>query len=279
MPTDERPIVVPLDGSKNSEHAVPHAARLAAMYGASLRFIHVADDDEVKDGSITNASNVFASYVDDLMANVPGGLEHSAELLLGKPAEMILERAEDARFLVLASHGRGGFHATFVGSVADKVVRGAAVPVVFVPSIGEPTAPTYQQILVALDGSREAEAGLALAREIAEHTKGKLSLLQAYSIPPPVGVEFGYYPPDVMDSLEDASESYLSRTARENEERIVMQASPPLAIEQSANRIDADLVVLTSHGKGLATRIALGSTTDRVMHSLHRTLLIVPIVD
>ena len=34
---------------------------------------------------------------------------------------------------------------------------------------------------------------------------------------------------------------------------------------------------MTSHGKGLATRVALGSTTDRVMHSLHRSLLIVPV--
>ena len=57
------------------------------------------------------------------------------------------------------------------------------------------------------------------------------------------------------------------------------QAAPAAAIEEAANKYDAGLIVLSSSGKGLARRIALGSTTDRVMHSVQRPLLIVPIRD
>jgi nucleotide-binding universal stress UspA family protein len=47
------------------------------------------------------------------------------------------------------------------------------------------------------------------------------------------------------------------------------------AIVEMASIVDPELVVVTSSGKGLASRIALGSTTERVAHSLHRPLLVV----
>ncbi|MCA9854405.1 MAG: universal stress protein, partial [Dehalococcoidia bacterium] len=47
----------------------------------------------------------------------------------------------------------------------------------------------------------------------------------------------------------------------------------------TAAQVDSGLVVMASSGKGLAERIALGSTTGRVMHSLHRPLLIIPTGD
>ena len=56
-----------------------------------------------------------------------------------------------------------------------------------------------------------------------------------------------------------------------------MLASPVEAIAEVAEKVAAGLVVMTSHGRGLAARIALGSNTDRAMHALHRPLLVVPV--
>jgi len=45
---------------------------------------------------------------------------------------------------------------------------------------------------------------------------------------------------------------------------------------EASEEIDAALIVLTSSGKGLGKRLALGSTTDRVVHGAKRPVLVVP---
>jgi nucleotide-binding universal stress UspA family protein len=76
--------------------------------------------------------------------------------------------------------------------------------------------------------------------------------------------------------LRAAAEEYLTQIAAPSEKALVEQGFPAAVIADAATRLDAGLVVVASSGKGLAARIALGSTTDRLMHSLHRPLLIVP---
>jgi nucleotide-binding universal stress UspA family protein len=64
--------------------------------------------------------------------------------------------------------------------------------------------------------------------------------------------------------------------ARPGEETVVAQGSPAAVIVEAAERLDAGLVAMASSGKGLASRLALGSVTERVMHTLRRSLLVLP---
>lgn len=278
MTPPQAPIIVPLDGSKNAEFAVPIAALLAHLYRAPVRFVHVAERELVASAQdLDRAHQHFASYAADVAKHHSlESVGYSTDVFTGSPASVILENSSDARLIVLASHGRGGFHATFIGSVADKIVRGSHVPVLVVPAIDSQEAPAIRSIVVALDGSEEAERGLELARDIAGRTGAKLALVRAYSTPPAVGVEFAYYPPDLLTSLEQAAREYLEGVARPGEQTILAHGAAPEVITKAASELDADLLVMASHGKGLAGRLALGSTTDRVMHSLRRPLLIVP---
>jgi len=280
--TSHASILVPLDGSKNAENAVPMAGLLARLYDLPVRFIHVVDDAEGIQGAdaLERTREVFSSYATDLAAR--HGIETAttvAEVGLGSPAPTILGASDGVRFLVIATHGRGGFKAQFIGSVADKVIRGAKVPVATVPGVGAPMTLDKRPILVALDGSPEAERGLEAARDLATRAGAKIVLARAFSVPPPVGIEFAYYPPDLLTTMQKAAEEYLSDTAQPGERTALIQGSPAGAIEQAATDANAGLVVMTSHGKGLAARLALGSTTDRVLHTVHRPMLIVPIVE
>ncbi len=275
-------VLVPLDGSKNAENALPMAALLARAYDLPVRLIHVIDnaDEMLTPQALDRAREVFSSYSLDLAAR--HGIDTSravAEVGYGPPAATILAAAEGVRFVVIATHGRGGFVATFIGSVADKVVRGADVPVVTVPGVGEPAAVDSRPILVALDGSPEAEAGLEAARDLAKRAAVKLALVRAISVPPPVGIEFAYYPPDILTTMQAAAQDYLKGIARPGEETHLVHGAAATAIEQIAANINAGLIVMTSRGKGLAARLALGSTTDRVLHSVQRPLLIVPVAE
>ena len=70
--------------------------------------------------------------------------------------------------------------------------------------------------------------------------------------------------------------AYLAGLASPGEETIVEWGDAATAILADSQLVNADLVVMTASGKGLAKRLALGSTTDRVMHALHRPLIIIP---
>ena len=272
-------LLVPLDGSKESEHAVPAACELGRALGLTVRFIHAA---RVAEGAwsvqdLDRARENFASYVKDLTARF--NLACTSETVVvgwGPAAQEVLAASEGARFIVIASHGKGGFQAAFVGSVADKVVRGARVPVLVIPAVGTPPALARRPIVVPLDGSKEAEHALAVARELAGPLNTSLTLVRAFNIPPPAGVEFAYYPPDVGTALQEAAESYLAEVAQKGEHYVVVNGGPSSVVVDTVQRLDAGLVVMGSTGKGLAKRLALGSTTDRVLHTLHRPVLVVP---
>jgi len=272
-------IVVPLDGSKNAENALPWAATLAKLYDTGVEFVHVLDHELIRDaGDVAGAEARFTAYTEALAGHF--GISTSlASVLRGHPAEAIVEAAKRSPFLVIASHGRGGFRATFIGSVADKVLRASTVPVVVIPAIGAPASPDRRTVLVALDGSAAAERGLELARELAEKMGSTVTLVRAWRIPTQSTSGFdAYYPTqELFESVEAGAREYIASVGRRGEETFVVLGYAATAIADVAMTVDAEIVVVTTSGKGLAARIALGSTTERLAHSLHRPLLVVPV--
>ncbi len=272
---DARPILVPLDGSKTAENAVPAAAWYSRMTGSPVEFIHVLDA-EIKPEARAGAATVFQNYASALGERQGLG-KVECRVLSGNAAEQVLASAITASAIVVASHGRGGFRVAMFGSVADKIVRGASVPVLIVPGTDAPVAPgAPRPILVGLDGSEEAERGLAAGRHLAAKDGAALILVRSFSIPPPVGIEFAAYPVDLATTMEQAAREYLEKIATAGEQIVLTQGDATGAILDAAEKLDAGLVVLTSTGKGLAKRIALGSTTARVIHGTSRPVLVIP---
>ncbi len=270
---DSKPILVPLDGSKTAEYVLPAAAWYSRATGAPLKFIHVLDAD-IKPDARAGAAESFQKYSSELAARHGLG-DVACEVLAGAPADQVLSASVTAGALALASHGRGGFKAAVFGSVADKIVRGAAIPVLIEPGTEAPIAPgAPRPVLVALDGSDEAEKGLATARELAAKDGLKVVLVRSFTMPPPVGIEFAAYPTDLYSTLEQAAKEYLAQTAKSGEQTVLVQGDAASAILETAESVDAGLIVMTSTGKGLAKRIALGSTTDRVIHGTSRAVLV-----
>jgi nucleotide-binding universal stress UspA family protein len=268
-------IVVPLDGSKAAEQAVPSALALATALKAPLAFVHVHSGEGPSTGGREHGEEVFESYARTLKG-VQSSPYTTATVVSGSPSEAILEFAKAARLIVIASHGRSGFRASLLGSVADKVVRGANIPVLVVPAVDAAPAIGSGPMVVALDGSEHAEAGLALARELAAVLKTGVVCVRSYDLMPPPYAEISYYAPDLSEGLEADATDYLKRTAKAGEKMVVARGLADAVIIEAAEQTKASVVVMTTQGMGLARRIALGSTTDRVLHSLKRPLLIVP---
>jgi nucleotide-binding universal stress UspA family protein len=271
-------ILVPLDTSAVAERAVPTAAWLAGLYGLPLKLLYVLDE-HLESPAGAEAALSVRGYLEGVATRY-GVPDASVAVTEGHAASEILAAAAGARFIVIGSHGRGGFRAAVIGSVADKVVRSATVPVLMVPGIERPETPSAgRPVVVALDGSPEAEQALALGRQIAGLAGCPVALVRAFKLPPPPGIQIAAYPVDLREAAREDATEYLARTARPGEEQILAEGDASTVVVETAQRLGAALVVMASTGKGLARRLTLGSTTSRVMHAIRRPLLVVPVAE
>lgn len=143
-----RSILYPTDGSDQSRHALEHAADLAETYGATLHVISVVDTRVGTDASVVD---IYTSLEESAEHWVAEGVERAtaagvsdveSSVVRGAPHEGILEYAagNGIDLIVMGTHGRTGLDRYLLGSVTEKVVRMADVPVltVRVPEEGVP---------------------------------------------------------------------------------------------------------------------------------------------
>jgi nucleotide-binding universal stress UspA family protein len=136
-------ILLPLDGSATSEQALPHAIAQAKQFGAMLILLRVLEPlPHVRGMSVGDIATIkqqttewAQEYLDQLVANAQErGISAQAAIVEGQPNVTILQFAEKNQvdLIVISSRGRSGLSRWLMGSVADRVVRGATVPVLLV---------------------------------------------------------------------------------------------------------------------------------------------------
>jgi len=135
-------ILLTLDRSPLAEQALPHAVAIAGAFGASLELVGVvpivAQEAMYAAGAHADWESEVAQYENYLagvLSRVQGeGLKANREIRRGDVAEEILRHAEEAEvdLIVMSTHGRSGLGRWVYGSIADRVLRHAAVPVLLV---------------------------------------------------------------------------------------------------------------------------------------------------
>ena len=141
-------ILVPLDGSPLAEAAIEPAAALARLWDAEISLVQIvqpvamttdpphAFPTEIDDQLTAIRREAAQDYVRDVAERLrEAGVKASGVAVVGGGiAETLLALAapERAGLVVMATHGRGGVRRLVLGSVADKVVRAAEVPVLVI---------------------------------------------------------------------------------------------------------------------------------------------------
>lgn len=142
-PPSFRRILVAVDFGLSSERAVATGAALATSVGATLILIHAWDVEAAveptPDCSLSDAAaqaREGAQRSLDALAERVRGLhaDTEARLVLGSPAVAIARAINEERadLLVMGTHGRTGLAHTFLGSIAERMVRVAPIPVLTV---------------------------------------------------------------------------------------------------------------------------------------------------
>ena len=142
----------------------------------------------------------------------------------------------------------------------------------------------YNTILVPLDGSKRAEAILPHAEALAQCHGAKVVFLEVVEAPPlAAGSEIAFFE-NFQEELEQRTKQarvYLAGLEGEFREkgieaRVRVVHGPVVeAILNAAERENADLIVLASHGRSGVSRVFYGSVAAGVLHRADRPLLII----
>jgi nucleotide-binding universal stress UspA family protein len=150
-------ILVPLDGSAAAEAALAPALALARLQPAPITLLRVVSTPvSVLSGpvpygvvdhvALVHRQEAAEKYLNELAERLrEDEVEVSTAVLHDEPlADAIIDYAKSAdALIVIATHGRGGLKRLVLGSVADKVIRGAAGPVVAVHPAQSAQQPSF----------------------------------------------------------------------------------------------------------------------------------------
>jgi universal stress protein A len=131
-------ILCPIDFDGNSLDALRFARRIAERDKATLYLLHVIPPQDplvMSAPAITEHDEKYARAELQKVSNAElTGVDHEVLVRFGHPAEEIVaaESETKAELLVMATHGRTGVSHFFMGSVAERVVRESACPVLTV---------------------------------------------------------------------------------------------------------------------------------------------------
>jgi universal stress protein A len=140
-------ILVPTDYSTYSHKALSQALDIAEQHGAKIYLLHVigiiqqcsvdycldgTTVADIEEKSVESAKKMMEKQIKK--AGKRAGVEVIPDVRKGTPYEEILneEKTQKVDLIVIASHGRTGLLAHLMGSVAEKVARGAKGPVLLV---------------------------------------------------------------------------------------------------------------------------------------------------
>ncbi|MFD1600334.1 universal stress protein [Halobellus rarus] len=134
-------ILIPTDGSAGAAYAAEHGLSLAAALDATVHVLCVVDDaslglDVRSTISGQEREQAATDAVDDLVSEAEThGVSNSVRHVEhGSPIEVILDTIDsnDIHAVVMGTTGRRGSDRILLGSVAEKTVRSAPVPVLTV---------------------------------------------------------------------------------------------------------------------------------------------------
>lgn len=285
-------IVVGTDFSEPSSVAVRAAAQLAKRLDTRLTVVHSYDPIPIGLGSVPPApfwpaldvTEGREKYADTEFKKLAAGdladTPHDTALLSHASSSSALcnyAAKVGAELLVVGTHGRTGLERMLIGSVAEQAVRHAPCAVLAVRPGGD-QAVFPQHMLVCTDLSSAAEPALDLTRRLAHTLGARVTVLNAQdqSVWRNASDSADIRTLDALESQlnESLEQIHHERFAPPVSKVVLIRKSIPQAIVQHAQHVDADLIVLATHGRTGIARLLLGSVAERVTRHAHCSVLV-----
>lgn len=294
-------IFIPFDGSELAESILPVAYFMAEKFNANLHFFHVLEKDPPKavhGQPHLQTVNQAKKYLDDLAQfySNKGVIvkSHVHSHLYRGVAKSISDHALSfgSDLIIMCSHGRSGLKKFLFGSIAQNVIRQSKLPVLTLFPQKNKKAPdfTCKRIQIPLDMDHNHQHSLHLAREIAGRCNSVIFLLQVIptliSIPGKWRMSGKLLPATsskMLDIQADEAVKFLNEQSKKLSsegfkiEIAVLRGNPQEVISKAAIRYQADLIILSTHGKFGMEAIWSGSVGAQLSGNNLVPIMFVPV--
>jgi nucleotide-binding universal stress UspA family protein len=267
------------DGSPEAERAARIAVTLSEKLGSELHVVYV---EPMPDPLSWPESRVMAPELSEVIReraedaarvkledeveklSAIGGNIARTHARAGRPHAEIVHLAEelDAGLLVLGSGGLGPVRRAVRGSVSGSVVHHSHGSVLVVRAHEREEDYLPGRVLLAVDGSRQAQAATEAAVEISTATGSELHVV---FVMPTVEHLYG---PHFYSRTE-----WINAHGGHVEDTHVAVGRPDAEIEKLAEELRAGLIVVGSRGLGGVRRALVGSVSDSVVRHAHSAVL------
>ncbi|MFE9324987.1 universal stress protein [Nocardia sp. NPDC052278] len=281
-------IIAAVDGSASSYQAVAWAAVDAALHQCPLRILtslampdfgpdKALSEEDVewlhRDGErvVTEAARVARQAT-------PGEeLDLATEVIFASITPTLIMRSAQARMLVVGSRGVGAFQRGLLGSVSSAVTHHAHCPVAVIHgnSALDPVS-VSKPVLVGVDGSDNSVPAIELAFEEASRRKVGLTALHTWS--DASGIDL---PHSGWEAARESEQTLLAENMAGYRDRYpdvpvirILKLDRPVRalLDESVN---AQLLVVGSHGRGGFASMLLGSTSNALLHTVECPMIVV----
>lgn len=294
-------ILVPLDGTLLAEAALAATKTLARLFGAKVTLLHVIEPAPTPtvhgERHLTDATDA-EHYLRQLQQRFTAeGLpcnyhihsdvvDHLAEGIVAHEAEITPD------LIIMCTHGPGKLERLLRGSMAQQVVSLGQTPLLLIRPESQAAAEPFmlQRILVPLDGDPGHEKGLDLACDMAAAGKAQLqllSILPEISSLPGRRATLSRYLPGTTWAMQRATlqnlTGYLEKLLTGIERHGIVATAEiqygkvAKTISERTDAIDADLIVLATHGKAGTQAFWANSVAAEVQSRTSRALLLIPL--
>ena len=273
-------ILCAVDASRPAAAAFEQALAMSARRGAQLVLVHAVSKDRRYSWRAVERVSALAALRERAEAQ---NVSVRVRVQQGDAASVILlhARAHAPDLIVLGSHEPVGLARFRFRSIADRVVKGAACPVLLIPAAHTHATPAFRSVVCAIDLSSRSPAAIANAARLAGDS-GRLVLLHVlHASVPRHYARFGV--PEFSRAMaRDARQRLHSILEAQNLESDVLVTVSSKSVHDEilrvASEIKADLIVMGATRRAGLRRRLLGSTALRVSRRSHLPVLILPAV-
>jgi nucleotide-binding universal stress UspA family protein len=301
-PSSPRGILVPLDGSELAEQALSVAAARARKTGATLHLVSVHEPlpplamppdvplptSELEQDARAERQQYLESLAGKVRELLPTPI--TATVLAGDAAAVLAEyvASHEVDLVVMTTHGRTGLSRLWLGSVADRMLRRVAIPVLLLHPSEAPQPTEFGHLVVALDGDIEQPVldAMMILGARAGVTRCILTRVVEPTIPVLSGLALrpGHLSPDwTAKQVEDARrylEGLGEPMAREGWDvdwEVVVGRGIAAQVLALAEAGAADCIVVGTHGARGVERLLLGSVADKIVRGAKVPVLVAPV--
>lgn len=296
-------ILLPLDGSKLAEAAIPVAASLAQTLDAPVTLLHIIEQDapqEIhKDHHLTQAEEAAAYLKQVAEHEFPANVtvdSHVHSAAVKDVSDSIVQHAMkefQPDLIIMCSHGKGGVRDLLYGSIAQQVVARGMTPLLLIrPEVSTAESFHLDKILVPLDSGPIHDDSLPVTEELAKAYHSSIHLLTviptfstvagetaaASSLLPATSsalldIKVENAVEDLQEHLDQLKKAGLDVTAE------VARGDPATEIVKSAEKLKADLIVLSTHRKTGTAAFWARSVAPNIVRRARVPILLIPLAE